>query len=105
MSTFSVSTAILDAIVLSLARHQDIYGYMLTQEIQKVFPVSESTLYPVLRRLQKNHCLNSYDSPCMGRNRRYYRITKTGVETLEQYQNEWSKYKQQIDYFLKEETK
>ena len=103
MAVFSVSTALLDAVVLSLIAKGDTYGYELTHTIQTVFSISESTLYPVLRRLQKNQYLTTYDQPYMGRNRRYYHITDTGQAALQTYRSEWQQYKKQVDYFLNEE--
>lgn len=100
MDVFSVSTTLLDALVLSLVAKEDAYGYQLTHTIQDVFSISESTLYPVLRRLQKNNCLETYDQPYMGRNRRYYRITEAGQRLLQTYRAEWQQYKQKVDYFL-----
>lgn len=104
MAVFSVSTALLDAVVLSLIAKKDTYGYELTHTIQTVFSISESTLYPVLRRLQKNQYLITYDQPYMGRNRRYYHITDMGQAALQTYRSEWQQYKQQVDYFLNEEN-
>lgn len=103
MAVFSVSTALLDAVVLSQIAKGDTYGYELTHMIQAVFSISESTLYPVLRRLQKNQYLITYDQPYMGRNRRYYHITDAGQAALQTYRSEWQQYKQQVDYFLNEE--
>ena len=59
MAAFSVSTALLDAVVLACVAQSDTYGYELTHQIQSVFSISESTLYPVLRRLQKNEYLQT----------------------------------------------
>ena len=53
------------------------YGYKITQDVRKAIDISESTLYPVLRRLQKEQCLETYDLAIDGRNRRYYRLTET----------------------------
>ena len=100
MAAFSVSTALLDAVVLACVVQGDTYGYELTHQIQSVFSISESTLYPVLRRLQKNEYLQTYDQPYQGRNRRYYHITDAGRTALEAYCSEWQQYKQQVDQFL-----
>ena len=100
MAAFSVSTALLDAVVLACVAQGDTYGYELTHQIQSVFSISESTLYPVLRRLQKNEYLQTYDQPYQGRNRRYYHITDAGRTALEAYCSEWQQYKQQVDQFL-----
>ena len=52
------------------------------QDVRRVIDISESTLYPVLRRLQKESCLEVYDLAIDGRNRRYYKITETGRAQL-----------------------
>ena len=78
----------------------DTYGYVLTQSMKQVLDISESTLYPVLRRLQKNEYLRTYDQPYQGRNRRYYSVTDKGKEQFEIYKKEWKEYKEQIDSLL-----
>ena len=97
---FPVSAALLDALVLSVVSKEDTYGYKITQEIREAMEMSESTLYPVLRRLMKNEYLESYDQEYMGRNRRYYRVTDKGKEQLEFYRNEWGLYKIKIDKLI-----
>ena len=97
---FPVSAALLDALVLSVVSKEDTYGYKITQEIREAMEMSESTLYPVLRRLMKNECLESYDQEYMGRNRRYYRVTDKGKEHLEFYRTEWGFYKVKIDKLI-----
>lgn len=97
---FPVSAALLDALVLSVVSKEDTYGYKITQEIREAMDMSESTLYPVLRRLLKNNFLESYDQEYMGRNRRYYKITDTGFKQLEDYQSEWAQYKEKIDKLM-----
>ena len=62
--------------------------------------VSESTLYPVLRRLQKDGYLETYDMEFQGRNRRYYKITNDGVILLDKYRSEWIIYKKSVDQIL-----
>ena len=104
MSAFPISAALLDAMVLALVQKEDTYGYKITREIQAVISISESTLYPVLRRLQKEQFLVTYDRAYLGRNRRYYQITEDGRQALSQYRTDWNQNKQQIDSFLKEET-
>ncbi len=56
---FHTGAALFDAIVLAVVSMEETgtYGYRITQDVRKVIDVSESTLYPVLRRLQKDECL------------------------------------------------
>lgn len=86
---FNVTGRLLDACVLGLLREKDTYGYDLNQQIAKYMEISESTLYPVLRRLTKENALISYDVPFDGRNRKYYHITDVGKTILEEYQENW----------------
>jgi len=91
---FNTGAALLDAIVLAVVSRetQGTYGYRITQEVRKAIEVSESTLYPVLRRLQKDECLEVYDKQIDGRNRRYYKITEKGNAQLNLYKVEWKNY-------------
>ena len=101
---FNTGSALLDAIVLSVVSREEIgtYGYRITQDVRNVIDISESTLYPVLRRLQKEDCLETHDIAIDGRNRRYYRLTEKGRLQLNLYRGEWSVYSQKISGILKE---
>lgn len=95
---FNTGAALLDAIVLAAVSKDEngTYGYKITQDVRSVLEVSESTLYPVLRRLQKDHCLETYDQAYNGRNRRYYRITAEGISKLSEYTVAWNDYSSKI---------
>lgn len=97
---FGPNAALLDACVLAVLSRGDTYGYSLTQNLRGVMEISDSTLYPVLRRLQKDGCLTTYDQPFQGRNRRYYAITEQGEQRCEQYLQEWAAYKERMDLIL-----
>jgi len=97
---FQVGAALLDACVLAILSREDAYGYVLTQNVKEILNVSESTLYPVLRRLQKENYLIAYDMPFDGRNRRYYQITDSGKEKLNEYSEQWDDYKGKVDKIL-----
>ena len=77
---FNINAALLDALVLAIVKKEDTYGYE----------------YPVLRRLQKDDCLEIYDKEYSGRNRRYYKITDRGRKQLDMYRDEWQNYKATI---------
>lgn len=95
---FNTGAALLDAIVLAVVsvEEQGTYGYKITQDVRAVLDVSESTLYPVLRRLQKDECLEVYDQEFAGRNRRYYKLTDKGHAQLKLYKCEWKTYTSKI---------
>lgn len=99
---FNINGALLDTLVLSIAERADTYGYEITRELRDAFEISESTLYPVLRRLQKEECLEIYDKEISGRNRRYYRITERGRRQLWLYRSEWEDYRSRIDNIVTE---
>lgn len=77
-----ITADLLDGIVLAILKQDDYYGYALTQRVQEVITVSESTMYPVLRRLKRDGFVTTYDQPYQGRNRRYYQITADGEAHL-----------------------
>ena len=95
---FNTGAALLDAIVLAVVSREPegAYGYKITQDVRQVIELSESTLYPVLRRLQKDECLEVYDMECAGRNRRYYKVTEKGMAQLNLYRIEWKNYSGKI---------
>lgn len=95
--SYPVSSSLLDGIVLAVVERESTYGYRITQDVQRVLDISESTLYPVLRRLQKDGCLTTYDEAFAGRNRRYYKITEHGRAQLRQHRIDWQNYKSGID--------
>ncbi|WP_028509144.1 PadR family transcriptional regulator [Ruminococcus sp. NK3A76] len=97
---FPISAALLDSMVLAIVEKEDTYGYEITRNLREVADVSESTLYPVLRRLQKNMLLETYDREYMGRNRRYYRVTAKGITALDEYKSEWQHHKEMVDKIL-----
>ncbi len=101
---FSINTGLLDACVLAILSRGDEYGYRLTQEVKQVMDISESTLYPVLRRLMKSGWLTTYDQPIQGRNRRYYRITEEGRRQHALYVSEWREYRKRIEGIFGGET-
>ncbi|MGI5959049.1 MAG: PadR family transcriptional regulator [Massiliimalia sp.] len=98
--TFNISSALLEACVLSSLEQEDAYGYILTQKVKEVMSISESTLYPVLRRLLNTGYLMAYDQPFQGRNRRYYHLTDVGKDQLETYRKDWIIYRGQVDKIL-----
>ena len=101
---FNTGAALLDAIVLAAVSMEEngTYGYKITQDVRKAIDISESTLYPVLRRLQKEQCLETYDLAIDGRNRRYYRLTETGRAQLALYMGEWAVYSRNISRIFEE---
>ena len=99
---FNNSSTLLDAVVLAAVagESEGTYGYRITQDVRSALDVSESTLYPVLRRLQTSGLLETYDQEFNGRNRRYYRITSSGAEELHKIREEWQDHVKKINAIL-----
>lgn len=76
---------LLDICVLSVLRRRDSYGYQIIKDLSGSIEVSESTLYPILRRLESTGCLTVYSVEHSGRLRKFYRITAVGVAQIEQF--------------------
>ena len=79
---------ILDALVLAVLQGGDTYGYELSERVAAIVDVSETALYPVLRRLEAQGMLGTYSVEHNGRLRKYYRLTEPGREKLQEYVGE-----------------
>lgn len=80
---------LLDVCVLAAIRPADSYGYRIIKDIKPYVELSESTLYPILRRLEAAQLLSVYTAEHNGRLRKYYRITEPGVARLTAFQDDW----------------
>ncbi|HHU82547.1 MAG TPA: PadR family transcriptional regulator [Firmicutes bacterium] len=79
---------ILDALVLSILEEGDTYGYQLSERVARILELSETALYPVLRRLEAQGWLGTYAVEHNGRLRKYYHLTVAGQKRLRQYVEE-----------------
>jgi PadR family transcriptional regulator PadR len=95
---------ILDALVLAVLRDGETYGYELTERIAGVVELSETALYPVLRRLETLGFLATRSVEHNGRLRRYYGITETGRERFEAYRAELAELERVIGFITKGEA-
>ena len=80
---------ILDICVLAAIKKEESYGYQIIKEMKPYVDISESTLYPILRRLEANNCLTVRSAEHNGRLRRYYTITQAGKNRLKEFSEEW----------------
>ena len=100
---YTMGPQLLETCVLAIVARKDAYGYILTQQVKERLGISESALYPVLRRLQAEGCLAVYDSTYQGRNRRYYTITPEGRTRLAQGRKDWTRFRENVEYLLRED--
>lgn len=80
---------IVEICVLASLRRAPSYGYKIIVDISELIEISESTLYPILRRLESSHMLETYTKEYNGRTRKYYRITKEGERRIDEFVSEW----------------
>lgn len=80
---------VLDALVLSTLLKADSYGYQIIKDISPHTTISESTLYPILRRLENSGCLTTYSREHASRLRKYYSITPQGIQRIQEFLAEW----------------
>lgn len=78
----------LEICVLASLRGGDSYGYQIVKDVPDVLGLTESTLYPLLKRLEKADCLTAYSVEHNGRLRKYYRITEAGVRHIDEFLRE-----------------
>ena len=80
---------LLDVCVLAAIQNEDSYGYQIIKDMKPFVEISESTLYPILRRLESAQLLTVRTAEHNGRLRKYYRITPLGKQRIEDFKNEW----------------
>ena len=94
---YPVSALLIEFLILSVVESQDSYGYEISQTVKIVADIKESTLYPILKKLEKNGNLTTYSQEFQGRKRKYYSITDSGKEQLVYLNKEWISYRDTID--------
>lgn len=91
-------------LVLSVLENKDLYGYKIIRELEirseNAFEMSEGTLYPILHALEKEKQLESYWQEVDNRRRKYYHITKKGLDTLAEKKREWESFSSNVGKVL-----
>ncbi len=95
---------LLDVCVLAAIKSEDSYGYKIIKDMSEYVEISESTLYPILRRLESADMLTVYSKEYNGRLRKYYRITASGLERLEAFREEWKEIVSIYKFVVKEDV-
>lgn len=93
---------LIEICVLKVLTSGDSYGYQLIKDISPHIEISESTLYPILKRLESADMLSVYSSEHAGRLRKYYRITDSGKDRILEFIKEWQEV-MKVYQFIKEE--
>lgn len=95
---------LLDVCVLAAIKNEDSYGYKIIKDMKPYVEISESTLYPILRRLETAEMLSVRSIEHNGRLRKYYRITQKGVKRIEEFKQEWKEIMSIYQFIVKEDT-
>lgn len=95
---------LLEICVLAAIKTKDSYGYQIIKDMKPYLEISESTLYPILRRLENSNLLSVRCAEHNGRLRKYYHITGEGKLRLESFKEEWKEIVSIYQFVTKEET-
>lgn len=93
---------LLDICVLAAIKDGDTYGYKIIQDIKPYLEISESTLYPILRRLEAAELIKVRSAEYNGRLRKYYHITELGLSRIEQFKEDWNEMLSIYKFVMKE---
>jgi len=96
-----VKKGVLEIFVLAILMKGDSYGYKIVIYLVQYIGITESTLYPILRRLEKANELNTYNVLFQGRNRKYYQITQIGKKHIDEFLLEWEDIRKIFDILVK----
>ena len=89
---------LIDVCVLAVLQDGASYGYKIISDLNNVIALSESTLYPVLKRLESQDCLTTYSKDFNGRLRKYYQITEEGKKRIKAFMNEWQEMEKVLNF-------
>ena len=91
----------LEVFVLAALRQDASYGYKIISDISPYIEISESTLYPILKRLEAGGYLYVTSKEHNGRLRKYYEITPTGVEKIKSFIDDIKQMDKLYEFILK----
>ncbi len=94
---------LLDVCVLAAIKNEDSYGYQIIKDLKPYIELSESTLYTILKRLESTNMLSVKTAEHNGRLRKYYHITKQGLNRIEEFKEEWKEIMSIYQFIIKEE--
>ena len=94
---------LLDVCVLAAIKNQPSYGYQIIKDMKPYVEMSESTLYPILRRLESAQLLTVQTAEHNGRLRKYYHITNLGLKRIADFKCEWQEMISIYNFVTREE--
>lgn len=99
-----IKRGLLDVCVLAAIKNEDSYGYQIIKDIKPYIDISESTLYPILRRLEAANMLTVRSAEHNGRLRKYYHIEEVGLKRIEDFKEEWKEIMSIYSFVTREEN-
>lgn len=96
---------LLDVCVLSVLREGESYGYKIITDIAPYIAISESTLYPILKRLESTGAVTTQSREYNGRLRKYYRITERGAERIREFIEDVREFERIYEFICQGEKK
>ena len=94
---------LLEVCVLAAIVSEDSYGYQIIRDMKPYVEISESTLYPILRRLESASYLTVRSAEHNGRLRKYYHITEQGLGRIEEFKEEWKEILSIYQFIVRED--
>ncbi|MBQ9080851.1 MAG: PadR family transcriptional regulator [Clostridia bacterium] len=91
---------LLDVCVLAAVRREESYGYKIISDLSPYIDISESTLYPILRRLENSGAVTARSAEYNGRLRRYFSITPLGLQKIDEFIEAMEQFKIISDFIL-----
>jgi len=95
---------LLDVCVLAAIKNKDSYGYQIIKDMKPYLELSESTLYTILKRLETSAMLVVRSVEHNGRLRKYYHITKQGLDRIEEFREDWKEIISIYNFITREDT-
>lgn len=93
---------VLEMVVLGKISEKDSYGYDIYQEVSRHMGISESTIYPILRKFTKEgYCKTYLKESSGGPSRKYFRITQSGIERYDELRVDWKKFEKIVNLMIR----
>ena len=93
---------LLEVCVLSAISEEESYGYKIISDLAPYIEISESTLYPILKRLESGGAVTTRSVEHNGRLRKYFKITETGKKKIDEFIDTKDEFKRISSYILRE---
>lgn len=94
---------LVEVCVLAAIEKEPSYGYKIINDLKDIIELSESTLYPILRRLEASEQLKTFTMDYNGRLRKYYQITELGKNKIKEFKLEWPEMEDIYNFIIRRE--